>query len=66
MTTTSIFAVVGCHRHRTHELLLQGEDGRWYAWASPSSEPSPVEDKELETEWKIDAANDDPTDSPQA
>ena len=66
MTTTSIFAVIGCHRDRSDELLLRGEDGRWYAWASPASEPSPVEQDELETEWQIDGFDDDPIDTPQA
>ncbi len=59
MSTTSIFAVIGCHRDRTEELLLQGGDGRRYAWPSPTSEPSPVDDDELETEWRIDGRTDE-------
>ncbi len=66
MTSTSIFAVIGCHRDRSYELLLQGEDGRWYAWASPTSEPTPVEEDEIESEWRIDSTNDDRDDSRQS
>lgn len=66
MTSTSIFAVIGCHRDRSYELLLHGEDGRWYAWASPASEPTPVEEDELATEWMIDMTNDDASDPRQS
>ncbi len=64
MSTTSIFAVIGCHRDRTDELLLHGEDGRWYAWSSPASEPSPVDLDELETEWRIDGRTDESDERP--
>lgn len=59
MSSTSIFAVIGCHRDRSDELLLQGDDGRRYAWSTPSSEPSPVTEDELAAEWRIDSGSDD-------
>ena len=66
MSTTSIFAVIGYYRDRTEELLLQGGDGRWYAWPSPASEPFPVSDDELEMDWRIDGRADERDELPDA
>lgn len=61
MSTTTVFAVIGCHRQSPDDLLLQGDDGLRYAWSSPASEPAPIDDDDLERDWLFDQQDDDDT-----
>ena len=59
MSTTTVFAVIGCHRQSPEDLLLQGDDGLRYAWSSPSSDPAPIADDDLERDWVFDQQDDE-------
>ena len=48
---TNVFAVVGEHREEPSRLLLLGDDGHFYAYATNEAEPTQVEPTE---EWEID------------
>ncbi len=48
---TNIFEVVGEHREEPSRLLLRGEDGTYYAYATSDSYPTAVEPSE---EWNLD------------
>jgi hypothetical protein len=52
---TNVFAVVGEHRDEPTRLLLIGDDGRYYAYATDAPAPTEVEPSE---EWAIDDAAD--------
>jgi hypothetical protein len=52
---TNVFAVVGEHREEPTLLLLIGDDGRYYAYATDVPVPTEVEPTD---EWSIDAAAD--------
>ncbi len=49
---TNVFAVVGEHRAEPDRLLLVGDDGRYYAYATDAGAPTQVDPSE---EWAIDA-----------
>ncbi len=51
-TVTNVFEVVGEHREEPSRLLLRGEDGLFYAYATSDSHPTAVEPSE---EWELDA-----------
>ena len=51
---TNVFAVVGEHRDEPTRLLLIGDDGRYYAYATDAAAPTEVEPT---GEWAIDAAD---------
>lgn len=51
MSTPTVFAVIGCHRHDPEALLLQGDDGLHYVWTSPSSEPALIHGDRSSTDW---------------
>lgn len=66
MSSTTVFAVIGCRRSDPQTLLLQGDDGSHYVWMSPSSEPALIDDELWATDWFLDQhndQNDDPFDS---
>ena len=48
---TNVFAVVGKHREEPDRLLLVGDDGHFYAYATTDAEPTEVEPSE---EWELD------------
>lgn len=48
---TNVFAVVGEHRQEPGRLLLLGDDGHYYAYATVSGQPTEVEPTD---EWEID------------
>ena len=52
---TNVFAVVGESRAEPDRLLLLGDDGRYYAYATDAAAPTEVEPT---GEWAIDAATD--------
>ncbi len=52
---TNVFAVVGEHRDEPTRLLLIGDDGRYYAYATDAATPTEVEPT---AEWAIDAGAD--------
>lgn len=58
---TNVFAVVGEHRDEPTRLLLVGDDGRYYAYATNATNAtnatSPTE-VEPSDEWAIDDAPD--------
>lgn len=49
---TNVFAVVGEHREEPTRLLLVGDDGRFYAYATDDTTPTEVDPSD---EWAIDA-----------
>ena len=67
MSTPTVFAVIGCHRHDPQALLLQGDDGLHYAWSSPLSEPALIQSDrpahDWSTDWSLDRQDgyDDPS-----
>ncbi len=48
---TNVYAVVGEHRQEPERLLLIGDDGRFYAYASSESEPVETDPDE---DWRLD------------
>ena len=50
---TNVFAVVGEHRAEPSRLLLLGDDGHYYAFASSHADDRPTE-IEPSDEWEID------------
>jgi hypothetical protein len=52
---TTIYSVIGEHRHEPHRLLLLGDDGHFYAFASNATQPTVVEPTD---EWQIDPPSD--------
>ena len=48
---TNVFAVVGEHREEPARLLLIGDDGHFYAYATTNGEPTAVEPTD---EWELD------------
>ena len=59
---TNVFEVVGEHREEPNRLLLRGEDGLYYAFATSDSQPVVVEQSnELERDWALDPETDEAT-----
>ena len=50
---TNVFAVVGEHREEPSRLLLLGDDGHFYEYASAAGQPTEVEPSD---EWSLDPA----------
>ena len=48
---TNVFAVIGEHRDEPGRLLLRGDDGHFYAYATDDGRPSAVEPTD---EWEFD------------
>ena len=48
---TNVFAVVGEHKTDQGRLLLQGDDGRYYAYGDRQGEVVPVRPEE---DWSLD------------
>ncbi len=51
ITVTNVFAVVGEHRQEPERLLLLGDDGHYYAYATANGQPTEVDPSD---EWQID------------
>ena len=52
---TNVFAVVGEHRREPWRLLLIGDDGHFYAYATDRRQPVEIEPTE---DWAIDGEAD--------
>jgi hypothetical protein len=50
-STPNELYVVGEHREDPNQLLVQGADGTYYAYALPEGDPQPVEVTE---EWQVE------------
>jgi hypothetical protein len=48
---TNVFSVVGEHRAEPTRLLLLGDDGHFYAYATGKGQPTEVEPSE---DWELD------------